>query len=230
MKKLVYGIMSFLLLLGTNETLGAEKSDFNSYVGQKVLYCSPYLSSDEAKEVVVHNINTSDDFVDDGRLVINGNLYPIDQIFVKNNDGKYENLAKITNYSGIAGTFFVRYCESERLPIKTEIQNLKTQAESCIKDYYGSGSSQIAEESTKYEQCLDDVFYKTINIFYSYNQDVLIKSYADMTAALKNLYYEAAEPDYCYGKCGTMSSMLSMSEVLKIKQEIVLNILRNITF
>lgn len=205
-----------------------ELKNLNSLNGQDVLYSSPYLSGAEAEVIKVHNIQQSDDFFDSGHVLVNGESYPIDQLFVKNSDGLYENLAYLFNYDGVGQTFFIRYYDKERLSIKDEILNSKQKVAACVTDYKGSGVESVKRESEAFTKCLDEVFYHIVQLFYANSSESMIQSYQGAADNLEVFYENSASPDFCYGKCGTISQMKAFDNVVKAKRQFILDVLDNL--
>ena len=215
--------LSFILL--SFHACAVSDEDMAEFLGKDILYSSPFERGDKA--VVLHSdeIRLSDNFIDDGFIVVNQKDYPIDQLFVKNSNGRYENLAFVLNYDGVANTYFIRYYDKERLALKDEVERLKHEAENCIGTYAGGGLESVAEETEQYGQCLDNVFYRSIDLFYSRSYEHMVADYEKISELWKKLYFDMANPDNCYGKCGTVAQMQAYGRVIDAKKNFILDLL-----
>lgn len=113
--------LSFILLSFNAQAV--SEVDVKAFRGKEIIYSSPFDSGDKAVVLYGDEIRLSDNFIDDGLIVVNQKEYPIDQLFVKSANGRYENLASVLNYDGIANTYFIRYYDKERLALKDEVEN-----------------------------------------------------------------------------------------------------------
>ncbi len=125
----------FIAMLFVNVAWAASKHlelQIGELVGKDVLYSSPFLRGDEAVLISVQTADVSEDFFDDGKLILNGNEYPADQLFLRNDEAQWENLTSLYDYSGVAGTFFVKYYDKERLAVADEKAKLLADAKRCV--------------------------------------------------------------------------------------------------
>jgi len=223
----LYRVGSFCLILNSFNAVAFSEADINALKGVDILYSSPFENGNKATKLNSENIHLSPDFIDDGNIIIEQKAYPIDQLFIKNTDGKYENLAYLLDYNGIANTYRIRYYDTTRLAIKDELERLKQQTLNCVSDYTGSGLETIADETAHFNICLDNIFYRVINLFYTQSEEQLIKNYKEQSDILKNLYFDLANPDNCYGRCGTIAQMRAYGQIIEAKQQFILNLLNN---
>lgn len=223
-KKLCYFIV--LLLLAVFSNAGAvSETDITFLQGKDVIYSSPFEDGSKAIKLKVDDVKLSTDFDDDGQLVINQKAYPIDQIFVQKEEGKYENLAYLLNYNGIASTYFIRYYDKERLRVDDEIVHLKQRAKDCVGVYNGGGSDSVGREAAQYGKCLDDVFYRVVDLFYTQSKERMLKNYEEQSSLWKRTYFDMIGMDYCYGRCGTTEQMQAYGRIVEAKQKFILDLL-----
>ncbi len=137
-------IVKYLLVLAVMLMAGGVEAQdkrlaasVDELAGRQVLYSSPYLRGDEAVMIEVKQAQLSDDFVDDGLIVLNGKKYPLDQIFMQNNEGRFENLASLYAYNGAARTFLLRYYDKERLAVAEEKAKMLTDVDRCVQPFEG---------------------------------------------------------------------------------------------
>lgn len=226
MKSWLYGV--FVSVIFITSCVKANTIDNIAQLnGRDVIWSSPYKSGKEAQRIKVNHINFGEDFFDDGRVVINEKLYPIDQLFIEN-DGKYENLAHILSYNGVGNTFFIRYYDENRLPVHQELLNLKNMATSCLGDYNKGGVEGIKKEALQYEICLDSIFNQIVDLFYAQSGLKLRQNYDALSTALNGFYSNISQPDYCYGKCGTIAQMRVYNKILERKRDFILDMIDQI--
>ena len=225
MKSLVYGVFMSLLSLGVN---AKYIDNISSLQGKEIIWSSPYKKASDAKVILVKEITKGENFYDNGNIIINNHEYPIDQLFVKNTNDQYENLLSLMDENIISGTFFIKYYNKNLLAINDEITKIKYDAENCVKNFNGGGIAAIEKETLEQEKCLDDIYHKCVDAFYTNSRDELLGNYTKISEAIKDNYLLASNPDYCYGKCGSISIMKSYNKVLEIKKMVVLDLLNNI--
>lgn len=56
----------------------------------------------------------------------------------------------------------------------------------------------------------------------------MIQSYQGAADNLEVFYENSASPDFCYGKCGTISQMKAFDNVVKAKRQFILDVLDNL--
>ncbi len=225
MKSWFYGVFILLLSLSAN---AQHIDDISRLKGKEIIWSSPYKKASNAKVILVKEITKGENFGDNGDVVINNSKYPIDQLFIKNDRGQYENLLNLTKDNIIQGTFFVKYYNEDLLAIDDEIVKIKSDIKNCIKDFYGSGITDIAKEALEQEKCLDDIYFRCVDIFYANSKDEILKNYMKLSDEIKENYFLTSNPDYCYGKCGTIEQMKVYDRILETKKKIVLDLVNNI--
>lgn len=225
MKSWFYGVFISLLSLGAN---AQYINDISSLQGNEIMWSSPYKKADDAKIIFVNKIIKGENFYDNGDIIINDSIYPIDQLFVKNKNDKYENLLSLVRENIISGTFFIKYYNKNLLAINDEITKIRSDVEQCIGNFNSGGIKGVEKETSYYEKCLDDIYYKCVDVFYTNSRDELLENYTKISEAIKENYLLISNPDYCYGKCGSVSFMKSYNKILEIKKMIVLDLLDNI--
>lgn len=225
-KRWLYRISFLCLILNFPQAFALSEDDISNLKGKDFIYSSPFEDGNKATKFKAENISLSTNFIDDGKLIINQHTYPIDQLFIKNNTGQYENLAYLLNYNGITTTLFIRYYDKERLSIKNEIAKLKEQTNNCINIYNGSGSNIIAKEANQQEKCLDKIFHRIVHLFYTKSEQQLLKDYNEQSALWTKLYFNAINPDNCINGCGTITQMQAYNKVAEAKQTFILDFLK----
>ncbi|MBQ8750154.1 MAG: hypothetical protein IJZ30_00770 [Alphaproteobacteria bacterium] len=227
MKSWFYGVL--VLLLGFSSNLRAKQiDDISSLQGREIVWSSPYKKASDAEVIFVKEIIKGKNFYDNGDIIINNRKYPIDQLFVKNDSGQYENLLSITGDNIIQGTFFIKYYNEDLLAIDDEIIKIKSDVKNCIDDFYSSGIKGIEKEALEQEKCLDDIYYRCVDVFYANSKEEMLKNYMKLSDDIKENYFLASEPDYCYGKCGTIEQMKVYDRILEIKKKIIVDLVDNI--
>ena len=225
MKSCFYGVFILLLSLNAN---AQHIDDISLLKGTEIIWSSPYKKASNAKVILVKEITKGENFCDSGEVIINNSKYPIDQLFIKNDRGQYENLLNLTKDNIIQGTFFIKYYNEDLLAIDDEIVKIKSDIKNCIKDFYGSGITDIAKEALEQEKCLDDIYFRCVDIFYANSKDEILKNYMKLSDEIKENYFLTSNPDYCYGKCGTIEQMKVYDRILEIKKKIILDLVDNI--
>ena len=225
MKSWFYGVFILLLSLSAN---AQHIDDISLLKGKEIIWSSPYKKASNAKVILVKEITKGENFCDSGEVIINNSKYPIDQLFIKNDRSQYENLLNLTKDNIIQGTFFVKYYNEDLLAIDDEIVKIKSDIKNCIKDFYGSGITDIAKEALEQEKCLDDIYFRCVDIFYANSKDEILKNYMKLSDEIKENYFLTSNPDYCYGKCGTIEQMKVYDRILETKKKIVLDLVNNI--
>ena len=218
----LYGISFLSLTLNAFSAFAISQTDIDALKGRDILYSSPFEDGNKAIKLNSDNIQFSENFIDDGQLIIQQRTYPIDQLFIKNSEDKYENLAYLLNYDGIAHTYFIHYYDETRLAVKDEVAQLRQQTKDCIRDYVGAGVTAIADETMHHNLCLDNIFYRVANLFYEQSKELLIKDYKELSALWTRIYFNLSQPDNCYGKCGTIAQMQAYDKILNAKQQLIL--------
>jgi len=94
-----------------------------------------------------------------------------------------------------------------------------------VGDYAAGGSESVAAEAEQYGQCLDNVFYRSINLFYSRSYEQMVADYGKLSELWTRFYFNMANPDNCYGKCGTVAQMQAYGKVVEAKKNFVLELL-----
>ena len=225
MKSWFCGIFALLLSFNVN----AKTFENISFLqGKEIIWSSPYQKGSEAKIINVNKVFLDEDFFDNGKIHINNNNYSIDQLFIKNENGQFENLSYFFDYNGIGSTFFIQYYDKDRLSVNDEILLLKDSLKKCTGNYDASDISSMENEILQKEKCLNEIFYKLIDLFYTKSKDEIISSYKELTENIKNNYFLASNPDYCYGKCGTISYINAHNKILEIKQKIIEHFIANV--
>ena len=56
----------------------------------------------------------------------------------------------------------------------------------------------------------------------------MLKNYIKLSNNIKENYFLVSNPDYCYGKCGTVRQMKVYDRILEIKKKIILDLADNI--
>jgi len=189
--------------------------------GQRVLYSSPYLRGDEAVEIEVQQAQVSDDFVDDGLIVLNGVEYPLDQIFMQNNEGRLENLASLYAYNGVAGTFLLRYYDKERLAVANEKAKLLADVDRCVQPFEFGGADGVYRESKAQSACIDEVFQRFVKLFYSFSEEEILADYQAMVELWDKSFEALAAADFCYGRCGTAAMMSAAGKAVEMQAAFV---------
>ena len=226
-KSWFYGVL--VLLLGFSSNLRAKQiDDISSLQGSEIIWSSPYKKASDAEVILVKEITKEENFLDNGDIIINNRKYPIDQLFVKNDNGRYENLLSITGDNIIQGTFFIKYYNEDLLAIDDEIFKIKSDVENCVKDFNSGGIAGIEKEALEQEKCLDDIYYRSVDVFYVNSKNEMLKNYMKLSNDIKENYFLASNPDYCYGKCGTVRQMKVYDRILEIKKKIILDLADNI--
>lgn len=226
MKSWLCGIFISVIFISSN-IQAREIDKINQLKGHDVIWSSPYKSGKEAQRIKVNRIDLGEDFIDDGGIVINDKIYPIDQLFIQNN-GRYENLARILPYSGVGNTFFMRYYDVNRLSVRRELVELKNMTTSCLGDYNKGDIKGIKKEASQYETCLDGVFERVVELFYMQSGSKLRENYKALSADLNDFYFNISQPDYCYGKCGTVAQMRIYNKILERKKDFIFDMLNQI--
>lgn len=225
MKSWFYGVFMLFLSL----TARAQHIEGISFLkGKDIIWSSPYKKASDAKVISVNKITKGENFYDNGDIIINNSEYPIDQLFVKNKNGRYENLLSLMGENIVSGTFFIRYYDENLLAINDEITKIRSDVEKCIGNFNSGGIEGVEKEASDYEKCLDDIYYRCVDVFYANSRNELLKNYTKISEAIKDNYLLSSNPDYCYGKCGSISIMKSYNKVLEMKKKIVLDLLNNI--
>ena len=225
MKSWFYGVFILLLSLSAN---AQHIDDISLLKGTEIIWSSPYKKASNAKVILVKEITKGENFCDSGEVIINNSKYPIDQLFIKNDRGQYENLLNLTKDNIIQGTFFIKYYNEDLLAIDDEIFKIKSDVENCVKDFNSGGIAGIKKEALEQEKCLDDIYYRCVDIFYANSKDEILKNYMKLSDEIKENYFLASNPDYCYGKCGTIKQMKVYDRILEIKKKIILDLVDNI--
>ncbi len=225
MKSWFYGVFILLLSLSAN---AQHIDDISLLKGTEIIWSSPYKKASNAKVILVKEITKGENFCDSGEVIINNSKYPIDQLFIKNDRGQYENLLNLTKDNIIQGTFFIKYYNEDLLAIDDEIVKIKSDIKNCIEDFYGSGIAGIKKEALEQEKCLDDIYFRCVDIFYANSKDEILKNYMKLSDEIKESYFLTSNPDYCYGKCGTIEQMKVYDRILEIKKKIILDLVDNI--
>ena len=225
MKSCFYGVFILLLSLNAN---AQHIDDISLLKGTEIIWSSPYKKASNAKVILVKEITKGENFCDSGEVIINNSKYPIDQLFIKNDRGQYENLLNLTKDNIIQGTFFIKYYNEDLLAIDDEIVKIKSDIKNCIEDFYGSGIADIEKEALEQEKCLDDIYFRCVDIFYANSKDEILKNYMKLSDEIKESYFLTSNPDYCYGKCGTIEQMKVYDRILEIKKKIILDLVDNI--
>lgn len=225
MKSWFYGIFMLLLSLSAN---AQQIDDISSLIGSEIVWSSPYKKASDAEVILVKEITKGENFLDNGEVIVNNIVYPIDQLFVKNRDDRYENLLSITGDNIIQGTFFIKYYNEDLLAVGDEIIKIKSDVENCVKDFNSGGITGIEKEALEQEKCLDDIYYRCVDVFYANSKEDMSKNYMKLSDDIKENYFLASNPDYCYGKCGTIEQMKVYDRILEIKKKIILNLVDNI--
>lgn len=225
MKSWFYGIFMLLLTLSTN---AQQIDDISSLRGREIVWSSPYKKASDAKVIFVKEITKGKNFYDNGDIIINNRKYPIDQLFVKNDNGRYENLLSITGDNIIQGTFFIKYYNEDLLAVGDEIIKIKSDVENCVKDFNSGGIAGIEKEALEQEKCLDDIYYRCVDVFYANSKEEMLENYIKLSEDIKENYFLVSNPDYCYEKCGTIEQMKVYDRILEIKKKIILNLVDNI--
>ena len=78
------------------------------------------------------------------------------------------------------------------------------------------------------QKCLDDIYYRCVDVFYANSKEEMLKNYIKLSDDIKENYFLANEPDYCYGKCGTIEQMKVYDRILEIKKKIIVDLVDNI--
>ena len=214
-----------LLSLSAN---AQQIDDISSLIGSEIVWSSPYKKASDAEVILVKEITKGENFLDNGEVIVNNIVYPIDQLFVKNRDDRYENLLSITGDNIIQGTFFIKYYNEDLLAVGDEIIKIKSDVENCVKDFNSGGITGIEKEALEQEKCLDDIYYRCVDVFYANSKEDMSKNYMKLSDDIKENYFLASNPDYCYGKCGTIKQMKVYDRILEIKRKIILNLVDNI--
>ena len=225
MKSWFYGVFILLLSLSAN---AQHIDDISLLKGTEIIWSSQYKKASNAKVILVKEITKGENFCDSGEVIINNSKYPIDQLFIKNDRGQYENLLNLTKDNIIQGTFFIKYYNEDLLAIDDEIFKIKSDVENCVKDFNSGGIAGIEKEALEQEKCLDDIYYRCVDIFYANSKDEILKNYMKLSDEIKENYFLASNPDYCYGKCGTIEQMKVYDRILEIKKKIILDLVDNI--
>lgn len=225
MKSWFYGVFILLLSLNAN---AQHIDDISLLKGTEIIWSSPYKKASNAKVILVKEITKGENFCDSGEVIVNNSKYPIDQLFVKNDNGRYENLLSITGDNIIQGTFFIKYYNEDLLAIDDEIVKIKSDVENCVKDFNSGGIAGIEKEALEQEKCLDDIYFRFVDIFYANSKDEILKNYTKLSDEIKESYFLTSNPDYCYGKCGTIEQMKVYDRILEIKKKIILDLVDNI--
>lgn len=227
MKSWFYGVLVLLLSFSLN--LRAQQiDDISSLIGNEIVWSSPYKKASEAEVILVKEITKGENFLDNGEVIVNNIVYPIDQLFVKNRDDRYENLLSLLGENIILGTFFIKYYNEELLAVDDEIVKIKSDVENCIKVFNSDGIVGIEKEALEQEKCLDDIYYRSVDVFYANSKEEMLKNYMKLSLDIKENYLLASNPDYCYGKCGTVGQMKAYMKLLEIKKKIILDLADNI--
>lgn len=226
-KSWLYGLSVLCFFYGAENTQAVSINDISFLKGKEIIFSSPYEDADKAIHLNTDDISLSESFYDDGEIIFNQKAYPIDQLFVRNNEGQYENLASVLKYDGIATTYFIRYYDKDRLALSDEIHKLKQQAKNCVGIYEKGGTEAIAEQAQKFGHCLDEVFYRSVHLFYSQSEESMIKDYQEQCTLWTRFYFAIENPDNCYGKCGTVAQMRAYGKVVEAKQKFILDLLNN---
>ncbi len=219
-----------LLALIAHTTAAEGKADIAALKGETLIISSPFVNGADASRITVSDISFSPDYADDGKLIINGVSYPVDRLFRQNADGRWENLNAILKYNGTGGTFFIRYYDKGRLAVADEKARLEKQTATCMAAYDGDTAGKVLEEVADRQKCLDDVFSRTVNLFYSFNAGEMHESYNAVSSAADKFYTASASPDYCYGRCGTLAAVTAADKALSAKRDFILHLLKNIEF
>lgn len=226
MKSWFYGVFMSLLSFSAN----AQHIDDISFLkGKEIIWSSPYKKASKAKVILVSEITKGENFYDNGDIIINNSEYPIDQLFIKNTNGRYENLLSIMGEDIILGTFFIKYYDENLLAINDELTKIKYDIENCVKDFDGGGMAGIEKEALEQEKCLDDIYYRCVDVFYANSRDEILENYMKLSDDIKENYFLASNPDYCYGRCGTIQQMKVYKKILSAKKKIVLDLIDNIS-
>ena len=225
MKSWFYGIFMLLLSLSAN---AQQIDDISSLRGSEIVWSSPYKKASDAEVILVKEITKGENFLDNGEIIINNRKYPIDQLFVKNDNGRYENLLSLWGENIISGTFFIKYYNEDLLAIDDEIFKIKSDVENCVKDFNSGGIAGIEKEALEQEKCLDDIYYRSVDVFYANSKNEMLKNYIKLSNDIKENYFLVSNPDYCYGKCGTVRQMKVYDRILEIKKKIILDLADNI--
>lgn len=204
-------------------------NDLSTLKGNRLIYSSPYRDGNDINYLDVNHIALSPDFIDDGNLIINGKPYPIDQLFMKNKNDKYENLASIFNYNGIAKTYFIRYYDENRLNMPDEISRLRTQTQNCLQNYVNENTDSLDAEVLAYTTCLDNIFAYIVDSYYTKSAQLMHNKYQMLSHAMTDFSFAIISPDFCYGHCGTITQVKAYNQVLKTKQLFIFNILDNLS-
>ena len=187
-KSWFYGVL--VLLLGFSSNLRAKQiDDISSLRGSEIIWSSPYKKASDAEVILVKEITKEENFLDNGDIIINNRKYPIDQLFVKNDNGRYENLLSITGDNIIQGTFFIKYYNEDLLAIDDEIIKIKSDVENCVKYFNSGGIAGIEKEALEQEKCLDDIYYRCIDVFYANSKEEMLKNYIKLSDDIKKNYF-----------------------------------------
>lgn len=226
MKKLCLAVFFSVLVINSNAR-ASEIDNITQLKGQDIIWSSPYKSGKEAQHIKVNRIDLGEDFIDDGGIVINDKIYPIDQLFIQK-DGRYENLARILPYNGVGNTFFMQYYDENRLSVRQELVELKNMTIGCLGDYNQGGIGGIKKEASQYETCLDNVFERVVELFYVQSGSKLRHNYKALSTDLNDFYSNISQPDYCYGKCGMVAQMRIYNKILERKKDFIFDMLNQI--
>lgn len=220
MMRTVRCLIVFLLLVMGGKCLAEGRrleEHFAELEGQRVLYSSPYLEAKSAEEIDVRMAELSEDFADDGIIVLNGKNYPVDQMFMLNSEGVFENLASLYVYGGVGQTFLVRYYDKERLAVADEKAKLLADAARCVKSFEEGGADGVSLQAREQSLCLDGVFERFVKLFYNYSKDDILTDYREMVKRLRTSFEGLASADFCYGKCGTVASMRAAQQAVDMQ-------------
>ncbi len=219
-------ILGFLIAqVGVAESLVIEER-IEEFKNQRVLYSSPYHAGEDAVWIDVHEVELSDDFVDDGMIVLNSEVYPVDQIFIPNKEGRLENLTSVYAYNGVGRTFFLRYYDKERLAVSDEKTKLLTELERCVMPFEeGAG---IFVEGEVQSRCIDEVFGRLVRLFYSYSAEEILADYQAMVRLWFKSSSALSEADFCYGKCGEFAVGSSVGRAVELQEAFVRTAIENL--
>lgn len=206
--------------------LAFDESKLQEFEGKEIVYSSPYHNGAEALFFKAHDIRLSDNFSDDCCLLIDKNIYPLSELFIKNDKGIYENLRFALGYEGIGCDKGLRYYSHEWQGVRHEIQNFDKDIEKCVQPFYGAGIGLVVQESTDYEKCLDDVFSRVVRVFYTNHKNELISNYESLGKLLYKIYM--TEPDVCDGRCGIFRDSVRVGAILRTKQRFIHDVLKDV--
>ena len=185
---------------------------------QKTLYkyCSICLDS-KPQEINVKEVENSNP------IKVNGNPIDLAHIYYKNGnkyinlgikigcikDGEYYILSELDDLPEIHRTK-----ENDKTKAKYKVEEIFNKCVATTETMKHETTLDMINQNTKINDCLEEAINNEIKKGFEINQQKKMKDYVkQLRKATYNFYYGVyAENKYCYGSCGTITSLLPYAD------------------